>query len=402
MTDPLGQSQVIPYMQGLAQKGYKITILSAEKKTNFEKHYSQIKNILNAANIQWEPIMYSKTPPVLSTLYDIYKLKHKAKHLHKKNNFSIVHCRSYISAFAGLFIKNKFNIKFIFDMRGFYADERVDGKLWNIQNPVYKAVFNYFKRKEIEFLHHADYTITLTNAAKEIIHSWPVFANYKPKIEVIPCCADLNYFSPDNIKSVDQEKLRSELHIIKNNFVLSYLGSLGTWYMSDEMMHFFKCLLKTYPDAHFLLITPDYPETVLRLAKKYDVPESSIVIRKAERKDVPLYLSLSNFSLFFIKPVYSKKASSPTKMGEIMGMGIPVICNAGVGDIDLYLKDLNPNYLIHAFNETEYSRIINLITQKEQIPVSSILSLSKKYFSLQNGVEKYNNIYKAVIEVTNA
>ena len=86
MTDPLGQSQVIPYMKGLSEKGYEITILSTEKKTNFERHNNQIKGILDAANIHWEQIVYSKTPPVISTIWDIFKLIQKAKSLHKKNN----------------------------------------------------------------------------------------------------------------------------------------------------------------------------------------------------------------------------------------------------------------------------------------------------------------------------
>lgn len=398
MTDPLGQSQVIPYLQGLSKKGYKITILSAEKKINYFANNDKIKKLLESNNINWNPIFYTKKPPVLSTILDIQKLKKEAKKLHKKNQFSIVHCRSYIAAFVGLYLKNKYDVKFIFDMRGFYADERVDGNLWNRKNKVFNAVYKYFKRKEIDFLLHADYTVTLTNAAKRIIHNWTVFDVAKPKIEVIPCCADLDHFSMRNIKVDDQEKLKSELKINKNNFIVSYLGSLGTWYLANEMMQFFKCLLKVKPDARFFLITPDCPKTVFQLAKKNDVPESAIIVRKAERNKVPLFLSISDFSLFFIKPVFSKKASSPTKMGEIMGMGIPIICNAGVGDVDEYLSELNPNLLVNTFAETEYIRTINLILQKDQIPVTSILDLSKKYFSLQNGIEKYDSVYKHVIE----
>ncbi|MEI9956314.1 MAG: hypothetical protein WDM90_08440 [Ferruginibacter sp.] len=49
---------------------------------------------------------------------------------------------------------------------------------------------------------------------------------------------------------------------------------------------------------------------------------------------MPLLLSLSQFSVFFIKPCYSKQSSSPTKHGEIMAMGIPLITNSGVGDVE--------------------------------------------------------------------
>ena len=50
MTDQLGQSQVIPYMQGLAKLGQKITILSAEKKDAFFKN--EKKNIRNSSFIR--------------------------------------------------------------------------------------------------------------------------------------------------------------------------------------------------------------------------------------------------------------------------------------------------------------------------------------------------------------
>ena len=38
MTDSLGQSQVIPYLKGLSKKGYQFTIISCEKKENFEQN----------------------------------------------------------------------------------------------------------------------------------------------------------------------------------------------------------------------------------------------------------------------------------------------------------------------------------------------------------------------------
>ena len=150
LTDPLGQSQVIPYLVGLSNKGYKITILSCEKKTNFLKKRDVIDSILSKNCISWVNIQYTKTPPIFSTLWDIYKLKQIAYKLFKTNNFNIVHCRSYIASIIGTWIKKKYGVKFIFDMRGFYADERVDGKIWNRKNPIFNWIYSYFKKKEIE------------------------------------------------------------------------------------------------------------------------------------------------------------------------------------------------------------------------------------------------------------
>ena len=79
MTDPLGQSQVIPYLAGLKKHGYNITILSCEKEQVFIAGESRIQAMLDKEGIKWMPLRYSKTPPVLSTLWDVVKLKKAAK-----------------------------------------------------------------------------------------------------------------------------------------------------------------------------------------------------------------------------------------------------------------------------------------------------------------------------------
>ena len=115
-------------------------------------------------------------------------------------------------------------------MRGFWADERVDGKLWDLKNPIYKWVYNYFKRKELQFLNNADYTVSLTFSGKEEMLKWKGVNGLKNRLEVIPCCADLNLFKP----------VEGDSKI----FTLGYLGSIGTWYLLDEMLLFYKGILE--------------------------------------------------------------------------------------------------------------------------------------------------------------
>ena len=233
MTDPLGQSQVIPYLKGLSESGYKVTLLSCEKPEKYAINKGIIATILKEANIDWEPLMYHKSPPIFSTVYDIYQLNKKAIELHKKKNFKIAHCRSYIPALIGLGLKKKFDIKYIFDMRGFWADERIDGNIWSLKNPVFKNIYTWFKKKEKELLQHADYTISLTENAKKEIHTWKEISNNPVPIEVIPCCEDLNHFSTKNIQDNLRKDFQGKLNLTDDDFVISYLGSVGTWYMLD-------------------------------------------------------------------------------------------------------------------------------------------------------------------------
>lgn len=394
MTDPLGQSQVLPYLAGLTKAGYSVTLVSFEKKEKFEATGKVIAEQIKSLGIDWQPLSYTPKPPVLSTLWDVYQLRKKAEELHKQKNFKIVHCRSYITSLVGEFLKKKYSIKFIFDMRAFFADERVDGGLWNRSNPVFNRVYLYFKKKEQDFLENADHTISLTEAGKEIIHSWKHLKNQPVPVEVIPCCADLEHFSRAKIQQNELSKYRTELGISENDFVISYLGSVGTWYLPDEMLGFFKRLLLKKPEAKFLFITGDNPTEILDRTEKLNISKDKFIIRKASRKEVPYFILLSKFSLFFIQPLFSKKGSSPTKHGEILGMGIPVICNSGVGDVDRIVRDTQSGLLVDKFKDAEYDKVISQVDSLLQTPPEKLRAASEKYYSLEEGVKKYLAVYK--------
>ena len=97
-------------------------------------------------------------------------------------------------------------------MRGFYADERVDGKIWNKNHFIFKHIYNYFKTKEIEFLQESSHTVSLTTAGKKEIESWKLKG--QSPISVIPCCTDEDLFRKENINPV-----RKEIGIKEDDFV---------------------------------------------------------------------------------------------------------------------------------------------------------------------------------------
>jgi glycosyltransferase involved in cell wall biosynthesis len=389
MTDPLGQSQVIPYLKGLAELGHRITLVSFEKSDRLEFKGKYIKKLLAVHGIDWNPISYTKNPPVLSTVYDLLKLRRIGKNLHLKNQFTLVHCRSYLTALVGMYLKRRFGLKFLFDMRGFWADERVEGGIWNLKNPLFRSIYRYFKKKEIELLEKADHVISLTYRAKEEIVTWKKL-NSQPAITVIPCCVDLESFSPNKIPAEKINELRTALAIADDSEVLGYVGSIGTWYMLPEMLDYFKVFTSYFPSAIFLFVTQENPATILQLAANKSIPEGSIRIKACTHDEVPLYISLMQRSIFFIKPSYSKMASSPTKQGELMAMGIPIVCNAGVGDTDHIVTTFSSGVVLEELNETSYnSQLLAPLTFDK----NALIQGAKTYFSLDEGVRSYQSVY---------
>ena len=395
MTDALGRSQVVPYLMGLSSKGHTIHIISCEKKSALQTDRADVKEILRRNKIHWHPLSFSTQPPFLSKVMDVVKIKRKSRELQQKESFDIVHCRSYVAALAGLELKMKYDLKFVFDMRGFWADERIDGKIWSLKNPIYKIIYNYFKKKEKLFFHYADSIVSLTQNGKNVIEE--IFGEeIARKTTVIPCCADTDLFSREKVSESRTRELKQNLGLSADSFVLSYLGSVGTWYLLDEMLLFFKKMKVKFPDARFLFISGDEPSHIKRKASETAIDPDDIIVAKASRENVPAYLSLSDASIFFIKPVFSKKASSPTKQAEIMSMGIPVICNSGVGDTDLIFAGNDAGLVLKDFSEAEMKTVIGEMDEILKLDPAQIRKKAIKMFSLNDGVEEYHSIYNTI------
>ncbi len=396
MTDPLGQSQVIPYLAGLTREGYHFHLVSFEKDENYLREKNQIAALLKEHNITWYPLSYTKNPPVISTVIDLNRMKKTGLELIRKHDIQILHCRSYISAMAGNYLKSKTGARFLFDMRGFWADERVDGGLWNLKNPLYNVIYKFFKQQEKILIAKADAVVSLTENAKREINSWKLRSNTQSEIAVIPCCADLKHFNPQTVTHDEKESLKNQLNIPENIPVISYLGAIGTWYLLDEMLAFFKLFLNKYPSAIFLFITREPAQIILDHADKHTIPKASVRIYAADRKHVPVALSLSQVSLFFIKPAFSKKASSPTKQGEIMGMGLPLICNSGIGDTDYVVKKYGTGITINLDDTYALQHAVAAFENLKKIPPETILQGAEDFYSLDTGVKKYLEVYRAM------
>jgi glycosyltransferase involved in cell wall biosynthesis len=396
LTDPLGQSQILPYLKGLSAQGYRFTILSFEKKDRFAREEGLIRELTAAAGIRWVPLTFTSRPPLLSKFYDAVRMQRKAVSLHRATPFDMVHCRSYIAADVGLYLKKRFGIRFFFDMRGFWADEKKDGS-WDVSHPVYKRIYTYYKQKEAAYLQGADYIISLTQAGRREMMTWSAFNPAVP-LQVIPCCADMQHFT---LTSESQRAAaRRALGLPEDALVLSYLGSVGTWYMLDEMLQLFKTVLKRYPSARFLFITHSPEDLIRGKAAALGIGQEQLLVREGSRREVPQLVKASNINISFIRPVYSKISSSPTKLGEVLSMGIPVIANSGVGDVAEIIQQTGAGYVLDAFTPEAFERVADAIPLLLKTDPAAVRQKAEAIYSLEKGIalylECYNQIFNPV------
>lgn len=388
MTDPLGQSQVIPYVSRLGPLiGARFTIVSFEKRDRADR-IPAVRDQLAALSIDWVPLSYTKRPPVISTVYDVVRLLRTARRLHREDAVAVTHCRSYIAAVVGRRMARRARVPFIFDMRGFWVDERIDAGLWPQRRLLYRTVARWFRKTERRLLTESAATVVLTHRAVDVISAWPGSDRFT-KVDVIPCCVDLELFDLRAVAGSGPQT-RAELGVADDVAIVGYLGSLGTWYLLDEMMAFCTVYLRRHSDAVAVFLTTQPVSLVAEAAARAGVPWESIRVKAVEYSDVPRYVSTFSLSVSFIRATPSKLGSSPTKLAELLAMNVPVVANAGIGDVDDLLACTGG--LIEVLDDAAYGDAIDRVEARSDR--TSLRELVATDHSIDEGVRRYTAIYQ--------
>ena len=156
---------------------------------------------------------------------------------------------------------------------------------------------------------------------------------------------------------------------------------------------FFKELKKVKKDSVFLFLTNVDEAFINKVAQLHGVSLGDIRIEFVSRDELPIYLSVSDVSIFFIQNTFSKQASSPTKHAELMGLGIPVIANSGIGDTDSIIMNSDSGVIINLEDSSSIIKCINNIDLVSTFDKKLIRERGRKIFDLHEGVKRYKEIY---------
>ena len=387
--DPLTNSQVLPYIKGLQSKGYRFVLLTFERMEKLKKKeiFLEKKQELKNQGIEWHWLKYHKRPNLLATFWDIVTGTIKSKVLAKRNKVDFIHARGYIPAIIARNVGKSVNIPYIFDMRGLMAEEYADGGL------IKKGGLKYLIIKDLEkkLLCVADKIVVLTEKARNILLNRKYIRNRGEDISVIPCCVDTEVF--DFNKYADSsESIRKELGA-DGRYIVVYAGSYGTWYMFEEMIDFFNALKKKIPSAFFLMLLNNDVGSAVKLFTEKGVTDSDYTVIHLGTEKVPQYIAAANAGIFFIKPLLSKQASSPTKFGEYLAAGLPVIANKGIGDLDDQIDGVT-GILVDDFNEKEYLMAAQILADGAGAFDKRMLhAKAEELLSLEKGVGDYHKVY---------
>ena len=378
--EPLGDSQVLKYLEKLSMQ-FSITLISYEKINDLKdtKRLRDIQLRCKRSNISWNYKTYKQGKFITSHAQNVLNLIFFPIFLMRREKFSIIHIRSYMPGLCIPLLSILFSFKLIFDIRGFWADEKHDRLGWKKNSMKYI----FFKKLEKFLIKRADMLVTLTYGSKKYIAK--NFLKSSDAIHVIRTCVDFDEFT---VLRKGQQS---------NELIIGYLGSIDTAYDFDKFLNFIKNLLNHHKNIEVRMLTKAPTEIIMDYLAKHGLQHLRLKNYFLNRNE--LNKEINNFDVlaFCLKENFSILASMPTKIGESLSCGVPIICNAFNEDIEAILSQDSIGEIYNfedPFTEERYRNLMKKIRSKDISKKCN--DFAKKEFSLELGSKSYQKIYETI------
>lgn len=383
LLEPLGQSQVLAYLRGLS-RDYRITLITYEKDEDRADavRMSAMQAECDRLGIRWLPQRFQPRPKVIAPAMSMLRMVWLVRREVLGQGARLIHARSYIPAAVAMIVARLTGVPFIFDMRALWPEELITAERLMRGSLLHRGIVG----AERACLHRARAVVSLTHAAVD--HLGRVYPGELAgqRVAVIPTCADLDRFVP-----AGQVPARR---------VIGCLGTvLSGWFRLDWLASFLAVAATRDEGAVFELTTRDDPARVRAALDPKVRLGDRLRIAPSAPEDVQKVLQGQTASVMFFTDGLSKLGSSPTRMAEILGCGLPVVANDGVGDVARIIREYRVGVLAegaeHEAMAAAWSELTALLKDPE-LP-ARCRKAAEEVFSLESGTAAYARLYEQVL-----
>lgn len=385
LLDPLGQSQVLPYLLELSKSTKSMRVISFEKNTQNHKLLDATKLMLQKHQIKWSKRKFTQSSSPFLKIFDVLKFLILFFFICIKEKPDLIHARGHPMAILASLFKIFFRFKLLFDYRGVWADERVVKGGWNLDRKLDELSYNFFVKLELYALKKANHIVALTRKVKAVIINKT--NRLEDSITVIPCACDYDLFGKKN------RSFRGG----SETLTLGYLGSIGPAYRFDFYLSVLDQAIESGIKCNGLVLTNNVDSAKQFVFLNYgDKITNNLEIIQADRNQVPNYIQRMDVLLSFYTLWKSIIGTSPVKIAEAIACGTPVIANAGIGDTCEILEELGAGITIAEYDEAGISKAVSYLATLHLQDFSNIRLASKKYFDLKLANELYKSSYQKI------
>jgi glycosyltransferase involved in cell wall biosynthesis len=387
LLEPLGQSQILPYLKGLATTA-SITLISFEKPVDWSDWHSRrrVQQQCQQLGIRWIPLRFRSKPRPWSPALAIPQLGLVALwQWRRRRKPELVHARSYVPAAIALLLHRLTGVPFIFDMRALWPEELITAGHLRRGSMLHRTLLWLERRCLME----ASGVVSLTNAAVRHLQAMYHRELDGQRLVVIPTCADLQRFQP--APSSAQEPL--------------LIGCIGTmlsgWFLIDWLQAFFDAVDRAEPTARFELVSRDEPSAILKQLNPSQAWRDRVNIQAATPKQMPAILRRHTASvMFYAGGALSELGRSPTRMAEVLGCGRPVVANSGVGDVEQVINRHRVGVLAAGSSPADMDACVAELLSlfKDSQLAHRCRRTAEEFFSLEAGTATYNKLYSRLLQ----
>jgi glycosyltransferase involved in cell wall biosynthesis len=382
IAEPLVRSQVLNYLEGLSRRGYRFVLITFERGP--VANAADWREKLLDKDIEWHAVTASRGFGPLSSLIDVARGIVRAHAILGRRHIALFHARSFIPALIGRWVRTRRGVPLLNDIRGFWIDEKVYKGSLRAKGPIYRVA----KRLEAWVLTGSDAIVSLADTGQVALRGFECFRkSTPPPMTTIPTCVDL-------------ELHRRRSPRTRQSLVVGYVGSMSDDYLPDQICRFFLAVRRRHPDARLHLVTKSEPLRIGGILQEFGVPAGSVVITNVSPDAVPAEIEKFDIALSLIRPGFAKLASCPTKVGEYLAAGVPVVSNSGIGDLDALISENRIGWILSGFDTHDIDRALDAIAPLIDDPelADRCRSIAEQHFSLPLGVARYAGLYDSLIK----
>ena len=191
---------------------------------------------------------------------------------------------------------------------------------------------------------------------------------------------------------------RARLKIDAGATVLVYLGSVGTVYLVPEMLRFFDRVRRIRPGAKFLFIGEHSADQLIETGRAAGVTihRDDLRLQFAEHGEVPFWLAAADLALCLITSKFSSRGVSPTKLGEYLACGLPVVVNDGVGDVREIVEQLGAGAVLSTMSDDEMDNVVSRMDDILALDPGDLRERSRKIHDMPVALAKYGQVYESI------
>ena len=378
LLDPLGRSQILPYIVGLSEKGYKFCVLSYEKNNHKYQEILDLKKFLKYKNIKWYKLNFIKGR--YQGINRIIKGAICVNFICLTRNIKLIHLRAIIPGIIYLFSFT--NKKFIYDIRSF-SGQWVDSRAIK-KNSIVEKIIKSFEKF---LINNSSGLVILDFSGAKFLKT--ILKKNVP-LKIIPTATNLEKYS----------KIKTLKNKSKINFI--FLGGASFPYLPFEAISFVKQLIDLGFDCYLDLINKGEKTLLKDISRNINFPISRLKIFEETHNNIPNRLRNYDCGLVFISSGEFLKMSSPTKIGEYLAAGLFVLALDGINVTNrLALKYdclgiLRGDFLNKKLTKIEALKIIKAIQKPKRFDSARKLALEK--YDIKKALKNYFQLYKKIME----